>query len=378
MPARPLDPKILDEAVAAVRKHGSLAAAARALGLTRPTLEHRYREAQRRSRIPTKEENLRRDIFRLSEVKLEPPRWTVPGKKTAHTDVVPILFASDIHWGERISPEELDGVNGYSPEIARQRLHRLFETTIQICRDAMSPKYRYPGIVYARGGDMISGDIHQELRESNSLSSIPAVMDIAKYEIAGIKLLLEAFGRVHVVSVPGNHGRQTEKPMHKRVVETNYDTLLAYMIESHFRAIGEDRVTFCTPESGDAVFAVCGWQFLMTHGDRIGSRGGEGFIGPVATISRGMKKTFDFYASLRKRIDYMLIGHFHTSLKLEYGFANGCLSGFSEYARSFRMRPTRPSQWLLLVNQPHGVFAPFEVFLEDSPMLGEAESLPWV
>lgn len=381
MAARPLSDAQADAALAAFERcGGNLSEAARQLNISRSTMQNRINVARSRKDgggLPPKEASIRDGLFKLAQAKIDPPKWTVGKKSSSSNEVVPILFASDFQWGETIRPEELDGINGYDSEIARVRLRRLFERAISICESAMAPSFKYPGVIYARGGDMVSGDIHQELRETNELSSIPAVIDLVKHEIAGINMLVEHFGKVHVISVCGNHGRSTEKPMHKRFVESNYDTLSAYMIEAHFAAIGEKRVTFSTPSSGDALFSVYGWKFLLTHGDRIGSRGGEGFIGPVATISRGMKKTFDYYASLNRKVDYILVGHFHTALALEYGYSNGCLSGFSEYARTFRMRPNRPSQWLLLVNQSHGVMAPWQLFVEDRPAVSDSEQVPW-
>lgn len=49
MAAKSLDPSLLARAVAAVAEHGSVRAAAKALGIPRPTFDHQYREAQRRN-----------------------------------------------------------------------------------------------------------------------------------------------------------------------------------------------------------------------------------------------------------------------------------------------------------------------------------------
>jgi len=232
-------------------------------------------------------------------------------------------------------------------------------------------KPEYPGIIYWRLGDMISGDIHQELRETNDLQSLPAVLDLVEHEEAGIKELKRAFGRVYVVSVPGNHGRTTMKPFAKQFVETNYDYLSAVMLEKQFK--GDDAITFHTPLSGDAIVNVFGYRFLGTHGDRIGSSGGQGFIGPAATIARGMKKLSDYYSGLGQPIDYQLMGHFHTSLELEYGWSNGSLPGYGEFAKMFRMKPQPPSQWLLFCHPKYGVTCRWPILLEPRPRLTRAE-----
>jgi hypothetical protein len=314
-------------------------------------------------------EDVRRSIFKLADQPIDPPKWMVPAVPPKSKPGIPLLFGSDYQWGEEIRANELDGINAFNREIARARLKRMVERTVDLCRShTVNPDY--PGIIYARGGDMISGDIHQELRETNDLQSIPAVLDLVENEAAAIRVLVDKFGKVHVISVPGNHGRTTIKPHAKRFVETNYDYLIACMLEREFRA--DKRVTFYTPMSGDARFAVYGWWFLLTHGDRIGSSGGQGFIGPAATITRGMKKLVDYYTTLGQHVDWVLMGHFHTRLELEYGFSNGSLPGYSEFAKQFRMRPSPPEQWLFFVHPARGITTRWPIQLGPRPKLGHA------
>lgn len=359
-----------------------LAAGIRDLGLSEADVARHRRlkqrardqvdQLQRQLKLAEREinaaEDLRSAVFGLAAQSIDPPAWTLAlPKKGDSVPGIPLLLASDFQWGEVIKANELDGINAFNARIASDRYKRLIERTVDLCCGHMvNPKY--PGIIYARGGDMISGDIHQELRETNDLQSIPAAIDLIEHEAAGIRVLVEKFGKVWVISVPGNHGRTTIKPHAKKYVETNYDYLIACMLEREFR--NDPRVEFCTPMSGDARFKVYSWQFLLTHGDRIGSSGGQGFIGPAATITRGMKKLVDYYATLGHHIDWCLVGHFHTPMELEYGWSNGSLPGYSEYAKTFRMRPHPPSQWLLFVHPKYGVTCRWPILVEPRPRLG--------
>ena len=323
-------------------------------------------DLQQRLKLAEREVNatddLRHSVFNLAAQRIDPPAWTfAPPKKGDSVPGIPVLFGSDFQWGEVIKANELDGINAFNNKIAGERYRRLIERTIDLCFGHMvNPKY--PGIIYLRGGDMISGDIHQELRETNDLQSIPACIDLIEHEAAGIKALADKFGKVWIISVPGNHGRTTIKPHAKKYVETNYDYLIATMLEREFR--GDARIEFMTPMSGDARFKVYDWHFVLTHGDRIGSSGGQGFIGPAATITRGMKKLVDYYAGLRLHVDWCLVGHFHTAMELEYGFSNGSLPGYSEYAKTFRARPQSPTQWLFFVHPKNGVTARWKILLD--------------
>lgn len=319
------------------------------------------------------ENDLRTAVFGLSRMSLETPKWMLSPPSRGQAPEVPILFTSDFQWGETVAPNEIDGINAFNIDIARRRYRYLIDRAIHLCMHRNTAT-DYPGLILLRGGDSLSGDIHQELRETNNPPTIPALLDLAAEEIRGIELLADAFGKVAVFSVPGNHGRTTFKPVAKRYVMTNYEHILAWSIERHFKTKGDTRVEFITPESGDAYFRIFGWRFLLTHGDRIGSRGGQGFIGPAATISRGIHKTRQQYASMGKPVDWVMIGHFHCPLEIEHGFSNGCLPGFSEYALMLRISPEAPSQWLLFVDQTWGVTTRRKIFLE-KPMIERAG--PW-
>ncbi len=292
---------------------------------------------------------LRTEAFKLQDVNLDMPDWAVkPHKRSAD---IPVLFTSDFQWGEVIDADEMDGFNKFNIAIARNRYRQLIGSTIDICENYRQ-QANYPGIVYLRGGDSISGDIHDELIQTNEAPSTMQVMSLFKEEHRGIELLRQAFGKVVVVSVPGNHGRLTKKPIAKKYAAWNFDTMLSLMLEA---ACQSKDVTFITPMSGDAYFHLYGIRFLLTHGDRIGSRGGTGFIGPIATITRGAKKTRDAYAVAGKLIDWILIGHFHTSAMGTGFIANGALPGYGEYAQAIRATPEPPCQTLFFVNKKYGL-----------------------
>lgn len=80
------------------------------------------------------------------------------------------------------------------------------------------------GAYLALGGDLISGDIHEELVRTNALTAHQQVQFVVEQIGAGIRMALEAFGAVHVASVPGNHGRTTRKPTAKLYSQLSYDT----------------------------------------------------------------------------------------------------------------------------------------------------------
>ena len=289
-------------------------------------------------------EDIRKSVFGLTPERLSIPDWQTPKSSGSSQPEIPTLFTSDFQAGEVIRSGELDYPNDYNPAIFRERYRRLIRTSIKLL-EREDPLMRYPGMIYLRGGDAISGDIHADLSETQDTVPTEQTQMVVEEEIRGLEELLKAVPKLTVYSVPGNHDRTTFKPRAKRFVDMSYDRLAIWAIQSYFKAKGEKRISFVAPESGDAYYKVFNTAYLLTHGDRIGSRGGQGFIGSSGTIARGIHKVRAQLARMGRPVDYVLTGHFHVAMQLPNGIANGCLAGFSEYAKSeLRAEPEPPTQ----------------------------------
>lgn len=299
-----------------------------------------------------KAEDLRGGLFGLAKTPPDPVSFRVPDNSNPMAETI-VLFLSDLHWGETVSLAAMDGLNSYNLSIARARLGRYFQAVADLASK------HWTGLLPARlililGGDLVSGEIHAELAKTNEAKALPAVRDVANHLAEGVALLRRRLScPIDVVSLAGNHGRSTLKPESKESVETSYDILVSDFLEMSLR--GRDGITFYVPASVDALFSVYGWRVMATHGDRIGSRGGQGFIGPAATAARGMKRIVADYSARGVHLDLILMGHFHTPLQLEEGFVNGCLPGPSEYSRDGRFRPAPARQLWLTIHPRRGV-----------------------
>lgn len=301
------------------------------------------------------------DYQRAASSSARPAEWTLQ-PSTDTREHMPYLLASDFQVGEVIRPEETDNAHGYDIETFRARYRRLISKTVELCLTHQK-EWTYPGIIYARGGDTISGAIHQELLETDEVTPIEAVEIAFEEEAAGIRQLADAFGRVDTKAVGGNHDRDTHKPQSKRAGAHSYERLVSYMLQREFA--NDPRVTFQTSQSPDVYFAIYGTRILLTHGDKIGSRGGQGFVGPAATIMRGAQKVIAEQMALGRPVDEVHMGHFHTPLELGYALANGCLPGYSEYAKLLRCRPEAPSQWLAFYHPRYGKVGLKKIWLEE-------------
>lgn len=313
--------------------------------------------------------NLRDSVFKLTEADFQPPEWPaskpIKSKDRFHK---PILFTSDFQYGEVVLASDMDGMNAFNKRIFKQRYCLMIDKTISWA-EAIEAGWgaEYPeGIIYLRGGDAISGEIHAELSETNDATVRGALIELAEIEAAGILRLRDHFGHVHVISIPGNHGRTTLKPRFKRYTELNFETILADLLHASLRR--EPGVTFETPASGFAYFDAAGWSFEMRHGDRMGAGGGVGFIGAPAPITKGHLRTRLNAAVTGKMVDFVLTGHLHTSMKLPRGFANGSMPGYNEMARALNLDPDCAKQWLIMASRRH-VYG-LELELSDFPRRG--------
>jgi Bacterial regulatory protein, Fis family/Calcineurin-like phosphoesterase len=380
------------------RNKGNKSATARELGITRNTLDHRLARYAQRSIAPPPSpdpidpieirryrdhianlqtalraaeqraadaEDLRRDVLGMRDLPPVPVNFPQPETSAGHAETA-ILLLSDLHWSERASLEALDGLNSYNLEIARNRLGRWAHAAADLLTlhwSGTAPDR----IILVLGGDLISGGIHPEFLKTDELQPIPAVRDCAHHLRAALLIIrtrvndfwsekLKSPFRVplDVISLPGNHGRSTPKPESKESSTTSHDVLVSDFLEMSL--LPELGITFFAPPSPDALFSVYGWHVLATHGDRIGSRGGQGFVGPAATAARGMKRVVADYAARGVHIDLVLVCHFHTRLLLEEGAVNGSLIGPTEFSRDGRYRPL-PAVQLFLTVHPRRLMA---------------------
>src|SRR6185312_701035 len=111
------------------------------------------------------------------------------------------------------------------------------ETAIRLV-GIIDPKMRYPGIAVPLGGDMISGEIHDELKATNELPTLPTVEDLCDNLEGAFGLLADTFDSVYVPCVTGNHGRNTHKIWAKDRSRTSFDWMLYRMLNRSFRSRG--------------------------------------------------------------------------------------------------------------------------------------------
>lgn len=373
----------MQAAIDAMAQHPTQLKAAASLNLCRGTFEHRIREAQRRGLVPTagvlnlhSPEVLTRRIKQLeSDLKaanrarfdhavikdkiltLEKnvtdtvsPKWMLTPAKGHDFPGVPTLTLSDLHWGEVVDPSQVGGVNEYNMTIARARLKDVAASSIRLL-EILSPPFHYPGLVLNLGGDLVNGNIREEMTATNEENIMPVLIDVFEHIGSFIETMVEKFGRVFIPCVAGNHGRSTIKTWSSDRHATSFEWLVYCLLAKRFQA--DSRITFLIPNGVDARYRVYHHRFLLNHGDAF--RGGDGVIGVLGPVIRGDYKKRARNAQIDQEYDTMIIGHFHQYVHLAKLIINGSLIGYNEYAyiNNFPFEP--PSQALFLTHPKFGI-----------------------
>lgn len=284
---------------------------------------------------------------RLPEIEI--PNWVInPDSRTGILGV-PTLFFSDFHWGETVAPEQVNYVNKFNTEIARNRLKNVVEITHKLLFDEFA-RPDYPGIVLPLGGDMVSGNIHDELRETNDAPILEIVIDLFENLVATINQFKSTFKQVYVPCVVGNHGRIDRRWKAKNRVRDNYEWILYKMLEKHY--IDDPSVVIHVSDSVDLRYRVFGKTYLLNHGDD--KRGGNGISGPLTAYKLSEYRKTKRSQAVNQNYDVEIFGHWHYLQFLGSQVVNGSLKGYDEYAMSGSFPFQDPMQALWIDHPKHG------------------------
>ena len=291
--------------------------------------------------------------------KLRPVVKRASGQASPHEMV---LLLSDAHYPEVVDPEVAMGLS-YNPEIFERRLEKIRNVTIRY-KQLRESAYPVRKLTVAMLGDMLSGDIHEELEVTNAFPTSEALVKLAYLLHDFLGSLVAEFGDVELVVIPGNHPRQTKKPRFKQKTVTNFEYILGHMIA----ALSQGAYKVVVPKDMVYVHTVFDWRVGMTHGDGVKSNSFAGI--PFYGIRQRREATQALLRSLgQPQIDFLLLGHFHQPTIMEGQdstvIINGAVKGGDEYSIGSFMSNSPPVQYLLTFHESHGLTDASRINLED-------------
>lgn len=307
--------------------------------------------------------DVREQIFDLQDAPAVIPDWTLKdyynnGKhiKGPSTHGVPTLLLSDFHLGEVVNPEHVFRINEFNMEIAERRVRELATRTISILTDHLGGDH--PGLVLLLNGDFVSGCIHEELLITNEKPIMPIVVRAYELLVWFIQRMEKAFGKVQLFCCHGNHSRTFKKPINKESALSSYDWLIYTLLDRYFT--GNENVNFVISPGDDIQFKIYNHSYRMTHGGQF--RGGQGFLGHIAPVTRGEIRKRSAAESYGQNYDTLIVGHFHSYGLFKRVICNGSLVGYSEYAMNNNYPYERPQQALWFTHPDNGITFSCPVF----------------
>lgn len=262
------------------------------------------------------------------------PEWQAKPSRASHAGTI-IAQTTDWHLDEVVKPDEIFYLNAFNREIAMQRIQRWVEKVITLPREYMRG-LKIEGLIIPATGDLFTGDIHEELKESNESTLLASVLHWQEPVIGMLEMLAKEYKNVAVHAVVGNHGRLSDKPIFKGRVFDNVEWLFWSVVRDRLADRGS-KVTIDVSPSMDLNVPIYGRNHLLTHGDQF--KGGSGISGAFAPLALGSHRKGKRQDIAGMPMETMVIGHQHQLINIPGVIMGGCLKGYDEYAFGLNLPP---------------------------------------
>lgn len=277
--------------------------------------------------------------------------------KKTESECIPIIVASDWHVEERVRSTTVNGLNEYSPDIAKRRIREFFITAVKLI-NMYRKRSTIDTVVLALLGDLITGFIHDEFRESNFMSPLNAVLFVRDEIINGISFLLKE-AKLKKLIIPcsfGNHGRTSKEVRHETAADNSFEQHLYYLLEFYFK--NNNRVEFIINKSYHTYLTLFdNYTVRFHHGDHIRYRGGVGGI--TVPVNKAVSQ---WDKSIKADLD--VFGHFHQLMDGGKFVANGSIVGYNSFALSIKASYEPPKQAFVLIEKTYGKIATHSIILK--------------
>ena len=316
---------------------------------------------------------------------VEPIHYTPPndGFRGKHSQTV-VAPLSDTHIGESVNLEQMGRLNEYNLDIFNRRLYGWANQLLNLVN------YRrniatVDDLIVPMLGDMISGDIHDELARSNIANCMEQMIRGANLIAQSLMFIAPHFKTITVPCVVGNHGRMTRKPPMKDKY-MDWDYMLYQWVSAFCKK--QNNITFDIPKSFLNTFNVYNQTILMMHGDSISGAGSNMAIARAINSLRGV---FQYRNSVANELgtergtmhfDSAMIGHFHRIDEIDIGTGElhicGCMKGPDEFALQRLHTASKPKQLVTYWHPKYGYVGKEVIYLNryDDKVSQFSEDIP--
>ncbi len=255
---------------------------------------------------------------------------------------------SDWHLDEVVKPESVNGLNEYNPTIAEARVKTMVRRLLILVEDSRGLA-TVRTLLVGLMGDFISGWLHPELEQTNSMAPPEAMVFAAHMLEMALRTILENSDvNIEITDCVGNHGRSTKKQQHSNRRATSLEQTMYRMLERIFAS--EPRVVWRVESRGGYtnVVDVAGHKVRFSHGDSIKYSGGIG--GMTIPV---LKQIYTRNEAARAEHDFF--GHLHRFTPGTNWTCNGSLVGYNAFAVHCAMPYQEPLQTFALLDHERGI-----------------------
>lgn len=284
-------------------------------------------------------------------------RKTYKARNKVKSPITPVGQGTDSHMGAVQKADEIEFFNEYNPELCKKRNIGFITSMLDwivLHRNA----YFIPKCHMVYTGDLISGDIHDELRVTNAFPA-PKQAEAAKVHAQQIALLAPHFEQVIVdFLTEDNHSRLTKKPQAKEAGINSYGYLIAEFMRAYLEK--HSNVVFNVHAMHEKVVSISNMNYLLTHLHSVKAWMGIPWYGIERRVAREATARQSLIMKdikLAKEIgfDKVVGGHFHSPFNSQLYSCGGSVSGTDAYDHAAG-RHAKPSQSTWMIHPKHGEF----------------------
>lgn len=279
------------------------------------------------------------------------PIYKPPKTRKVEQDISVVLHVTDAHYGAIQDEDEIEGFGKYSPEISRERQYGFVRDVLD-WTTLHRTVYSIPEARFLVTGDLISGDIHDELRVTNAFPAPRQAVEAGEILAHQAALAAPHFEHVELdIITDDNHGRLTRKPQAKEAGFNNWMYVTA-SIAQKLLTKHKNVVVNIWPMS-QKVVNVNGRRYLLTHGHDVMGWAGFPYYGIERRTAREALKRMN--GPDLTKFDKIIMGHWHAPLEHPYYWIGGSVSGTDAYDHK-NGRQSEPQQLSWMVHPKWGEF----------------------
>jgi len=279
------------------------------------------------------------------------PLYKLPKTRRVDKDISVVVHITDSHHGAIQLDSEIEGFGRFSPDLSRARQYGLVKDVLDWV-EMHRLGYSIPECRLLVTGDMISGDIHEELKTTNAFPAPRQAIEAGEILAKQAAMLAPHFSAVEVdIITDDNHGRLTRKPQAKECGFNNWMYVVASIAKTMLSAHLNVRVhIWPMPQK---VVAVQGRRYLLCHGHDVMGWAGFPYYGIERKTAREALKRMN--GPDKSKFDKIIMGHWHAPLEHPFYWIGGSVSGTDAYDHK-NGRQAEPQQVSWMVHPIWGEF----------------------